>query len=314
MRAVWLTGFGGPEVLVEGDAPDPVPGDGQVLVEVGFANITFVETQFRSGAPGPFKGEPPMIPGNGVGGVVTAVGAGADPGLVGRRVVTSTGGSGGYAELAAVDAAGVFGVPDGLALDDAVALLADGRTATMMLRAARPRPGERVLVEAAAGGVGTLLVGLAKAAGATVVAAAGGPAKLDVARRFGADEAVDYREPGWSKEVAPVDVVFDGVGGGIAREAFTLVAEAGRMVSFGLASGEWAGLPEDEAARQGVALVNPRASQEEMRGFTRDVLADAARGLVRPLIGQRFPLKDAARAHAAIEARATVGKTLLEVR
>ncbi|WP_316043319.1 zinc-binding dehydrogenase [Actinomadura sp. CNU-125] len=182
-----------------------------------------------------------------------------------------------------------------------------------MLRG-HPRPGERVLVEAAAGGVGTLLVQLAKAAGASVVAAAGGPAKTDVARRLGADETVDYREPGWSKEVAPVDVVFDGVGGGVAREAFGLVAEAGRMVSFGLASGEWASVPEDDAVQRGVALVRAGASQEEMRGFTRDVLADAARGKVRPVIGQRFPLRDAARAHAAIEARATVGKTLLEVR
>lgn len=105
--------------------------------------------------------------------MVTAVGAGVDEGLVGQRVVTSTGGTGAYAEKVAVDAGGLFEVPDGLALDDAVALLADGRTATMMLTAARPRKGERVLVEAAAGGVGSLLVQLAKAAGATVVAVAG---------------------------------------------------------------------------------------------------------------------------------------------
>jgi NADPH2:quinone reductase len=113
MRAVWLKEFGGPEVLVAGEAPDPVPGAGQVVVDVAFANITFVETQMRAGLPGPFKPELPVIPGNGVGGVVA-----------GRRVVSSTGGSGGYAERAAVDAAGLIEVPDGLALDDAVALLA----------------------------------------------------------------------------------------------------------------------------------------------------------------------------------------------
>ncbi|MFD0683293.1 zinc-binding dehydrogenase [Actinomadura fibrosa] len=314
MRAVWLKEFGGPEVLVPGEAPDPVAGPGQVVVDVEFVNITFVETQFRSGGPSPFRPELPMIPGNGVGGVVTDVGAGADPALVGRRVVSSTGGSGGYAERAAVDAAGLFAVPDGLPLDAAVALLADGRTATMMLRAAAPRPGERVLVEAAAGGVGTLLVQLAKAAGATVVAAAGIAAKREVALGLGADEAVDYREPGWSEAVGEVDVVFDGVGGDVAREAFTLVRRGGRMVSFGLASGEWAGIPEEAAAERGVGLLRPTASPEELREFTLSALAEAAAGRLRPVIGQRFPLDGAADAHAAIESRASVGKTLLEVR
>ncbi|WP_131738546.1 zinc-binding dehydrogenase [Actinomadura roseirufa] len=314
MRAVWLREFGGPEVLVPGEAPDPVAGDGQVLVDVEFANVTFVETQFRSGAASPFRAEPPLVPGNGVGGVVVDVGAGADPALKGRRVVSATGGSGGYAARAAVDAAGLYPVPDGLALDEAVALLADGRTAAMLVRAAAPRPGERVLVEAAAGGVGTLLVQLAKAAGAVVVGAAGGGPKADVARGAGADEVVDYREPGWGEAAGEVDVVFDGVGGEVAREAFGLLRRGGRMVSFGLASGEWADVPEEEAAARGVALVRPQASPEELREFTVGVLEAAAAGRLRPVIGQRFALEDAAGAHAAIEARATVGKTLLEVR
>ncbi|GAA0569393.1 zinc-binding dehydrogenase [Actinomadura livida] len=310
MRAVWLREFGGPEKLVPGDAPDPVPGEGEALIGVEFVNITFVETQMRAGAsPFPMK-EPPVILGNGVGGVVKAVGPGADAGLVGRRVVSGTGGSGAYAELVAVDAAGMLDVPDHLPLDEAVALLADGRTAVMMLQAVEPRPGERVLVEAAAGGVGTLLVQLAKAAGATVVAAAGGARKVEVALRQGADEAVDYREPGWANKVDGVDVVLDGVGGDVAREAFTLLGDGGRMVSFGLASGEWADIPEDEAAKRGVKLVRATATPEQLREFTRTALT----GNLKPVIGQRFPLERAADAHAAIEARETVGKTLLEVR
>ncbi|GLZ07061.1 NADPH:quinone reductase [Actinomadura sp. NBRC 104412] len=314
MRAVWLKEFGGPGVLVAGDAPDPVAGAGQVLVEVRFANVTFVETQFRAGdGQGPFKGEPPLIPGNGVGGVVAAVGDGADPGLLGARVVSGTGGSGGYAELAAVDAAGLFVVPEGLALDDAVALLADGRTATLMMGAASPRAGERVLVEAAAGGVGTLLVQLAKAAGAEVVAAAGGDRKGAVARDVGADVVVDYTRPGWTRTAGPVDVVFDGVGGDIGRAAFDLLRRGGRMVSFGLASGEWAGVPEEKARARGVALVQPRPTPELLRAATESALDEARAGRLRPVIGQRFPLERAADAHAAIESRATVGKTLLEV-
>ncbi|MGH3758179.1 zinc-binding dehydrogenase [Actinophytocola sp.] len=313
MRAVWLTEFGGPEVLVARDTPDPEPGPGQALIEVAHAGITFIETQFRATGTGPFRLAPPLILGNGVGGVVVAVGDGVDPGLVGTRVVSGTGGSGGYASRAAVDADGVYPVPDGLALDTATALLADGRTATMLVRTAEPKPGERVLVEAAAGGVGTLLVQLAKAAGAHVVAAAGGARKLDLARALGADEAVDYRSPGWPDRAGSVDVVFDGVGGEVGRAAFELLPRGGRMLRFGLASGSWTSVTEEEAAARGVTLVRSTPTQEELRDCTRSALAEAAAGRLRPVIGQRFGLEQAADAHAAIESRATVGKTLLEV-
>jgi NADPH2:quinone reductase len=174
-----------------------------------------------------------MILGNGVGGVVAAVGAGVDGGPVGKRVVAGTGGSGGYAERAAVEAGGLVEVFDGLELDIAVALLADGRTATMLVRAVGLRGGKRVLVEAAAGGVGTLLVQLARAAGATVVAAAGGARKLELARDLGAEVVVDYRESDWTQRVrgavGRVDVVFDGVDGAIGRSAFELLDRGGRM-------------------------------------------------------------------------------------
>jgi NADPH2:quinone reductase len=110
-----------------------------------------------------------------------------------------------------------------------------------------------------------------------------------------------------------VDVVFDGVGGEVAREAFTLLRSGGRMVGFGLAGGEWANIPEERAEERGVTLVRPSATPEEMREFTRSALAEAAAGRLKPVIGQRFPLDDAAGAHAAIQSRSTVGKTLLEV-
>lgn len=170
MRAVWLHEFGGPEVLIAADTPDPVAEAGQALIEVAFANITFVDTQFRASGFGPFKAELPMIPGNGIGGVVIAVGSQADSELVGKQVVSRTGGSGGYPERAVVDVDSLFEVPDGLALDRAVALLADGRTASALIRAAELHRGERVLVEAAAGGVGTLLVQVAKSADTRVIA------------------------------------------------------------------------------------------------------------------------------------------------
>jgi NADPH2:quinone reductase len=308
VRAVWLKEFGGPEVLVEADTPDPEVVAGQALVEVEFANITFVETQVRAGK-APWPVQLPMIPGNGVGGVVVSA---VDPSLVGTRVIASTGGAGGYASLAAVDASGLIEVPDGVALDDAVALLADGRTATMLADSVGLRAGDRVLVEAAAGGVGTLLVQLARAAGALVVALAGGPHKVALVR--GADVVIDYLLPGWPDRVraavGAVDVVFDGVGGEIGRDAFSLLDPGGRMLSFGLASGEWAGITPSDAAARGVSLLaGGRPTPAEARSYTVRALSDLV-----PVIGQRFPLAQAAQAHALIESRGAVGKTLLEVR
>src|SRR4051794_21539765 len=235
-----------------------------------------------------------MIPGNGVGGTVGA-----------RRVIASLGGSGGYAERVAVPAASLIDVPDGMALDDAVALLADGRTATMLADAASITAGEHVLILAAAGGVGTLLVQLARAAGARVTGAVGSAAKRPVVESLGADGVL------YGQAAGPFDVVFDGVGGEVARSAFARLANAdGRMLSYGLASGTWAGIAENEAAAHGVRLVAPDRDPARLRGYTERALA----GGLRPLIGQRFDLEDAADAHAAIEARATTGKTLLDVR
>ena len=319
MRAVWLKEFGGPEVLLAGEAPDPVAGPGEALIAVTYANITFVETQMRAGGgPGPFRPQLPVIPGNGVGGVVLAVGAGVGGELVGKRVVTSLNGSGGYAERAAVAAAVPFDVPDGLALDEAVALLADGRTATGLIRAAGVREGDRVLVEAAAGGVGSLLVQLARNAGARVVAVAGGARKGQLAAELGAGHAIDYSSADWGDHVrdavGAVDVVFDGVGGEIGATAFSLLDPGGRFLSYGLASGAWTPVSEEDAAARGVTLRRgPLGTPEEMRGFTESVLAEAAVGRVKPVIGQRFPLDRAADAHRAIESRATIGKTLLVV-
>ncbi|HEY4027054.1 MAG TPA: zinc-binding dehydrogenase, partial [Candidatus Dormibacteraeota bacterium] len=197
-------------------------------------------------------------------------------------------------------------------------LLADGRTAVALMRAAALRSGEVVLVEAAAGGVGSLLVQLASGAGARVVAAAGGRRKLDLARQLGADVAVDYDEPDWADrvraELGGVDVVFDGVGGGAGRAAFELVRAGGRFLSFGLASGAFTAVAAEEARRREVTVVRgvPVTPAEAVE-LARAALAEAAAGRLRPVIGQTYPLEQAARAHAAIEARATVGKTLLLV-
>ncbi|MFI6179286.1 NmrA family NAD(P)-binding protein [Nonomuraea sp. NPDC051191] len=306
MRAVVLRRFGGPGSLVVEEVPDPVAGPGQVLVEVAVAGITFVETQVRADR-GPRRAELPAILGNGVAGTVLAVGEGVDAALVGTRVVTTLGGRGGYAELAVAAADDLIPLPPGLSALDAVALLADGRTAVGLTRAAAPRPGEWVLVEAAGGGVGSLLVQLARAAGARVVGAASSAAKRDLAARLGAELTVDYTVPGWAEEVRAatggLDVVFDGVGGEVGAQAQALLKDGGRLSAYGMAGG-----PMTTPDPRVTAVAWPSADPREL---AREALELAAAGRLRPTVGNVLPLESAAEAHAAVEARKVTGKSLL---
>lgn len=320
MDAVIIRRFGPPSVLEPAAVASPVPKAGEVAVDVEFAGVTFVETQIRAGRPPRPEMLPalPAILGNGVGGTVAAVGDGIDPGLVGGRVVASLNGTGGYASRAVTDAARLLDVPAGVALSDAVALLADGRTAVSLAELAGLLPGETVLVEAAAGGVGTLLVQLARNAGARVVGLARGERKLVIVRELGADVAIDYGDGDWPRRVRDavggVDVVFDGVGGEIGRDAFGLLRPGGRFCPFGMASGSFAGVTGELAGpRQVTVRAGFGADPAKLREFARTALAEAAGGRIRPVIGQEVELARAAAAHAAIEARATIGKTLLAV-
>jgi NADPH2:quinone reductase len=306
MRAVVLTEFGPPENLVPSDVAEPVPAPDQALIDVQVASITFVETQIRAGrAPNPaMLPQLPAILGNGVGGTDRT----------GQRLVAATGGTGGYAERAVASDPWPLPVPDGVDLMDAVALLADGRTALALVEAAAVRPGETVLVEAAAGGVGSLLVQLARNAGARVIGAAGGARKTAVAADLGADAVVDYSAADWASGVGAADVVFDGVGGEIGRASFGLVSPGGRFISYGLSSGAFTVVDEAEAARREITVIRGvRVTPEQSRELSAKALAEAAAGRLRPLIGQTFPLERAADAHAAIESRQTIGKTLLIV-
>jgi NADPH2:quinone reductase len=315
VRAVVIREFGPPEVLEPAEVAEVRAEPDEVVIEVEFANVTFVETQVRAGRP-PHPSMLPKLPailGNGVGGTV-----GEGSPWAGRQVVASLNGTGGYAERAVSPVARLIGIPDGLATRDAVALLADGRTALALVRHADLRAGETVLVEAAGGGVGTLLVQIARRAGARVVALAGQPRKLALARDLGADVTVDYSHDGWERQVrdlaGQVDVVFDGVGGDIGLAAFGLLGAGGRFCPFGMASGSFAPVPPDLARdRQVTVRAGAGGSPEELAELARTALAEAAAGRLRPVVGQEFELAEAARAHAAIEARQTVGKTLLAV-
>ncbi len=312
MRAVVIREFGPPEVLEPGEVDEVRAGPDEVVIDVEFANVTFVETQVRAGRP-PHPSMLPALPailGNGVGGTVAGTG---------RRVVASLNGTGGYAERAISPASRLIDVPDALTVRDAVALLADGRTALSLAGRADIQAGETVLIEAAGGGVGTLLVQIARNAGARIVALAGHPRKLALARDLGADLTVDYRHDGWERQVrdaaGQVDVVFDGVGGEIGLAAFGLLGAGGRFCPFGMASGSFTPVTPEQARAWRVSLRAGAggAGPEEMAALARTALAEAAAGRLRPVVGQEFGLAEAAAAHAAIEARETIGKTLLTV-
>ncbi|MEA2482443.1 MAG: NADPH:quinone reductase [Thermoleophilaceae bacterium] len=317
MRAATLNRLGPPEALRVEDVPDPVAAPGHVVIDVAWASVTFVETQVRAGRPP----HPAMIPdlpavlGNGVAGTVAQVGGGVDASWVGRRVVSTTGGRGGYAERVAVSAALLIPVPDGLELRNAAALLADGRTALGLIRTSRLTAGEVMLVEAAAGGVGTCLVQLGRSGGATVIAGVGSADKFEVAEQLGADLVVDYSAPNWSAEVRRqfdgLDVVFDGVGGEVGETAVELLRHGGRLCRYGMARGRYTQVPpsrRDVETLEGLGL-----PPEDWHALSVTALERAASGELRATIGQEYPLDRVADAHAAIEARSTTGKTLLRI-
>jgi NADPH:quinone reductase len=319
VRQVQIDEFGGPDVLHVVEVPDPEPGPGQVAVRTAAAGVTFVETQVRAGRH-PWPGPGPRLPavlGNGVEGTIVSAGAGVSRSLVGTTVVTATGGLGGYAELAVVGASDPVRVQEGLRAGEAVAMLADGRTALAVSRAAACTVADRVLVLAAAGGVGSLLVQLARSAGAKhVVAAAGGARKLDLASTLGADVVADYTSADWLDQVRAavggLDVVFDGIGGDVGAAAASLVEHGGRFAAYGAASGKF--VSTDVIRERGVLLIAGNTlvrSPEDNRALVEQGLAALAAGRLRPVIGQVFAFDQAAQAHATIEARATVGKTIL---
>ena len=328
-RVIEVREFGGPEVLVPREVQEPAAGPGQAVIAAGVADVLHIDTVIRAGrAARWFPVEPPYVPGNGVAGTVTSVGADVDPGLVGQRVVahTSEAGTGGYTQRAVVAAGGLIPVPDEVSLADAVAVLNDGATALGLLAGTEVRAGDWVLILGAAGGLGLLLTQLARARGGHVVAAmrvAGsvhGDQKAVQVQAAGAGAVVDYSAPDWASRVVKVtggtgpSVVFDGVGGSLGRKAFGITAPGGRFSAHGAASGGFAPIDPAEAERRGIAvrgIDRVQFSPAEHGRYTALALAEVAAGRLRPVIGQSYPLERAADAHRGLEERSAVGKTLL---
>jgi NADPH2:quinone reductase len=317
MYAITLHEFGPAQNLRYEEVPDPGPGPGQVRIAVRAAGVHLIDTRLRAGVSmGPGLPELPTIPGREVAGVVDALGPDVDESWLSARVVAHLGTApGGYAELAVRDVAAVHRIPGELTDEVAVAMLGSGRTALGILDLAQITADDVVLVPAAAGGMGVLFTQAARRAGATVIGLAGGPDK--VARIKDADLAVDYSDPGWPDQVRDrgVTVVLDGVGGTVGRAAFELLVPGGRHILFGMASGTPTEITTADVFSRGLTVsgaLGPRMLNRPggLRGLEERALAEAAAGRLVPLT-QTFPLRDAAAAHTALEARATVGKVVL---
>jgi NADPH:quinone reductase len=324
MHAIRQHAFGPADALRYEEVPDLVPAAGQVRIAVEAAGVHLVDTTIRKGeAGGPYPlPDLPMTPGREVAGRVDRLGPDVDETWFGRRVVAHLGmASGGYAEQAVAPVTALHEVPEQVSAETAVAMIGTGRTAMGILEVAELTAKDVVLVTAAAGGLGSLLVQAARAAGAVAVGVAGGSAKVEHVRRQGAQAAVDYREPGWPDEVREVlgertvTVLLDGVGGEAGRAALELVGVGGRVVMFGWSSGDPLEVTTADLYARGLtasAAVGPRLLQRPggVREFETLALAEAAAGRLVPAV-QTFPLADAAGAHTALETRATTGKVVL---
>ncbi|TIP58432.1 MAG: zinc-binding alcohol dehydrogenase family protein [Mesorhizobium sp.] len=324
MRAIQLNRFGGPDVLDVVEMPKPEPQAGEVLIRVHAAGVNFFEVLMR-GDRYAVTPQLPMVLGVEAAGTVEALGHGVDISLTGTRVAAPLFASkrpfGGYADYVTIDAKLAVPLPDVLSFEDATALMVQGLTAFHLLRQCPPA-GKSVLVTAAAGGVGSLLVQLAKRQGAsTVIAVAGGRAKLDLALSLGADAAVDYSTPDWPARVrkaaggAGVDVVYDIVGGSMTAASLQALAACGELVfaalgRYAIGASDLEAMITRNQSLRGFALL-PLLSPDGFRASLSELFQLAAGGQLTVTQGGRYPLDRANEAHRLLEERRSIGKVVL---
>lgn len=320
MPALVVPRTGGPEVLEVRRVPVPSPGAGQLLVSVAAAGVNFIDVYQRQGV---YPIATPFVLGLEVAGRVAAVGSGVSDFAVGD-VVASADAAGGQARFALVPAAKAAPVPSGLDPALAAAVTLQGMTAHFLVRSTYPvQSGDAVLVHAAAGGVGQLLVQLAKARGARVIATVGSAAKVPIARSLGADEVIRYDEvpdlAGAVRAAAPggVHVVYDGVGAATFDASLDSLRPRGMLVLFGGASGQVPPVdPQRLNSGGSLFLTRPHlkhytATPAELRWRAGEIFSAVASGSLRVQVGGRYPLERAAAAYRDLEGRRSTGKLLL---
>jgi NADPH2:quinone reductase len=315
VKAIRIHEFGGTENLIVDEIEMPVPKAGEVLIRTEASGINFADTMLRQNKY-LFSPDLPFTMGFEVAGKIEEIGEGIEGVKVGQRVLAMMRG-GGYAEYALTDAQGLMPIPDNLGSAEATALLVQGLTALGLLQTLHK--GQTILIHAAAGGVGTLLVQLAKIKGAKVLGTASSEEKLDKVIGLGADVGIDYTESDWTKQVLDAtdgkgaDIIIEMVGGDMGKRNFECLAMKGEMIVYGAASGQdfqisALGLLSKMQTVRGYNL--NLETPQNMQQFTGELMQYLAEGNLKVSV-MEFPLEEAAKAHAAIEGRKTTGKVVL---
>jgi NADPH2:quinone reductase len=322
MKAMVATRWGEPSDLEYVDVPDPEPGPGQILVETravgcNFPDILMVQGKYQVKPPLPFS------PGHEIAGVVRAVGAGVTGVRPGERVIANLE-WGGYAERAVTAGERVHPIPDAMPFDQAAAFFVVYQTGySALVRRAALQPGEWLLVHGAAGGVGLAAVQLGKAFGARVIATAGTPEKLEIARQSGADVLIDYRTEDWVERVKAVtggegaDVIYDPVGGDVFDGSTKCLGFEGRLLTIGFAGGRIPTVAVNRLLLKNISVVGVHCGYYQRRGsplvqeWMDALLKLYDQGRIRPVIYGAYPLREAAAALRALAARESYGKVVL---
>jgi len=320
MKAIQVSEVGGPEVLKSVDLPAPQPKPNEAVVQIRAAGVNFIDVYFREGRyPAPL----PFIVGQEGSGVVTALGADVKSLSIGDRVAY-TGGLGSYAEFATVPAERLVKIPEQVTFEQAAACMLQGMTAHYLSHSTFPlKSGDTALIHAAAGGVGQLLVQMAKQLGAHVIATAGSEEKAELARAAGADDCIVYTTADFESETKRltngkgVNVVYDGVGKATFEKGLNVLRPRGYMVLFGGASGAVPPFDLIQLSQKGSlfitrpTLAHYTATREELEERSSDVLQMVASGKLKLQIHKTYPLAEAQQAHRDLEGRKTTGKLLL---
>lgn len=320
IRALVVTANGGPEVLAVEDRPAPDPAPDQVVIDVAAAGVNFIDVYQRTGV---YPVPTPFVLGGECAGTVTAVGSGVRDVAVGDLVATADA-SGAMAGQVAVAADGVVPVPDGVSAEQAAAAMLQGMTAHYLVTSVHEvRDGEQVLVHAAAGGVGQILVQLCKARGAHVVATAGAAHKVEIARSLGADEVIRYDQVADLADAireasgGGVHVAYDGVGKATFDASMAALRRRGMLALFGASSGPVPPVdPQRLNSGGSLFLTRPTlkhytATREELLWRAGEILSAIAAGRLQVSIGATYRLDEAADAYRALESRRTTGKLLI---
>ena len=322
MKAIQVSEVGGPDALKLVELPVPEPKPNEVIVQLKASGVNFIDVYFREGRyPTPL----PFVDGQEGAGIVIAVGADVTNVKVGDRVAY-TAVLGSYAQYASIPSTRLVHIPDDVSFDLAAAVMLQGMTAHYLVNSTyKLQSGETALIHAAAGGVGLLLVQLAKRVGARVIATAGSPEKTALAREAGADECINYNEQDFETETRKltdgqgVHVVYDGVGKATFAKDLNVLRPRGYLVLFGGSSGAVPPFDLIKLSQKGSlyitrpTLVNYVATREDLEWRSGEILDLVGSGALKVRIHQTYALEDAAKAHRDLEGRKTTGKLLLKI-